>query len=934
EMLLDSVTLIQRLTLRKKPMVIKTTLAFSDDLKKIKVEPSRYTFDHAHFEGQGNIDTEGDGYIDMIFKGDDEGFSVSNLFLTNSGVENIEKGNLFFEGTVKGKLFKGRPSFEGSFGIDGLQVQIHNTNRRIRNLNLKGSYHSGEKKDFSDAWLNVSKFNAILPDGKLDCKLKIENMAEPWVDLDFYLKANVTDFDKVFELENVKNMSGKLEVSTAYIGQLVVKDNTIENFNGQASLYFDKVALKSQQGNDLKQITGGVVLRDSTLIFDYLNVFYEKSNFKLNGSVTNTSPIILDAIKKLNETSTSENKKVNQEYHVSQFDIDCFMAIEAGDFEEELRKAGLDSLTGSIELTTNLKGDFNWQSSGLENYTGRTSLSFNEVSFNINEVGEVKEIDGEILLEDEDLLFKGFKTVFGNSDFLINGELKNTMAVLLDEEKTIDGTLNIKSDMFDFPDMFAWNQKTAKGFPFQTKNLDLTVSPKTTTEQLHNFVKIPEIEFTINKLEAEILELTPPVTVQSGVFTLADRDSVVYLDFSDFNIDLPEGNLLANVRFNPPVGIHKRLKIDVDLKNANPVKDLAPFLPDTVPEELSGVLNAKLNLDLLFSKNPKGFKKIELTSDEMSFVNSTDTLDLKGLQLKAEDFYYTSGENALKTLSFNAGISFRNLIANNIHTSKLNYSVETIDGVFRVVSNKSPLFDGQGFGLFVLRPFDDVPSYEFNYKMDQFDVSHLLETFNRENVIDGKMDFDLYLTISGNTKEELLKSMDGHLKIYGQHIILYGIDLDKLIERFERTQRFTIADVGFGLVLGPAGLLLSKGTNYTRMAIKNKDQTSEINEFLTDYKINNGIMKLEDVALATKRSRLAAKGSVDLNSEQLDLTIAVLNRSGCSLFSQVVGGSVGEPERGKAKVAKVLLAPITNLAKPIKCKPFYEGKVKDPRVKK
>ena len=91
------------------------------------------------------------------------------------------------------------------------------------------------------------------------------------------------------------------------------------------------------------------------------------------------------------------------------------------------------------------------------------------------------------------------------------------------------------------------------------------------------------------------------------------------------------------------------------------------------------------------------------------------------------------------------------------------------------------------------------------------------------------------------------------------------------------------------------------------------------------------------MAIATNEQRMAAKGWVNLNTDSLEVNIALLNEDGCSIFRQSIKGQIEKPVMGKVHAGKILLAPVSNLAKSVAqvdCEVFYTGRVKHPEKKK
>jgi hypothetical protein len=103
---------------------------------------------------------------------------------------------------------------------------------------------------------------------------------------------------------------------------------------------------------------------------------------------------------------------------------------------------------------------------------------------------------------------------------------------------------------------------------------------------------------------------------------------------------------------------------------------------------------------------------------------------------------------------------------------------------------------------------------------------------------------------------------------------------------------------------------------------------------VSHWELNDGVFIIKDAAFTTNENRIAAKGLIDFSQDSLNLTIALLNKYGCSVFSQNLYGNLDSPALGKVKVVGTILAPVTNLVDDIlgnDCVPFYNGSVNHPK---
>ena len=187
--------------------------------------------------------------------------------------------------------------------------------------------------------------------------------------------------------------------------------------------------------------------------------------------------------------------------------------------------------------------------------------------------------------------------------------------------------------------------------------------------------------------------------------------------------------------------------------------------------------------------------------------------------------------------------------------------------------------------------------------------------------------------MSGNEWDSLASKLNGDIHISGRDLTMYGIDTDELLEKFKRSQRFTLVDVGAVILTGPIGIAVTKGTDYASIIVLDSGEETKINTLISDWSIKDGKLSINDVAFTTAKNRIAADGWINFTTDSLALTFALLNKYGCSVFSQDLYGSLDEPEKGDIKVVGTILAPLTNLIDDVfgaDCDVFYTGKVKHP----
>jgi len=204
---------------------------------------------------------------------------------------------------------------------------------------------------------------------------------------------------------------------------------------------------------------------------------------------------------------------------------------------------------------------------------------------------------------------------------------------------------------------------------------------------------------------------------------------------------------------------------------------------------------------------------------------------------------------------------------------------------------------------------------------------------NRTIKLRGQGAFKTDLHWNPNSKKPFFEAIEVDFTLEGRDLKIYGIDLDGVIEKFKKSQKFNLADVGAVMFAGPAGLAVTKGTDFARLAFTKAGDSTQVKHFLAEWKIDNGILTTQDVALSTNSNLVSTDGWYNVQTDSLDFKISVLDKRGCDLVGQRIYGKALDPEYGKVKILKTFLGPVTNFFRNIgiaKCDTIYTGRVEYP----
>ena len=359
--------------------------------------------------------------------------------------------------------------------------------------------------------------------------------------------------------------------------------------------------------------------------------------------------------------------------------------------------------------------------------------------------------------------------------------------------------------------------------------------------------------------------------------------------------------------------------------------------------------NGKFNIETQGGKSSGSggalaINKLSISDGTVSFndLQSGQKIEADGIDLSASDILAggSAGADPMKALALTGELRCRAIKAGNLALADLVVDLAGGKGVFDVSKARVRAFGGTGSGTAHADFSGAVPRFKISYALSSFKIQDLVQGSAGAKRMEGEANFSADLTAGGKTEPELMRSLGGQASLTGENIQVNGIDIDELLGSLERTQSFNLADVGGFLLAGPLGTALSRGSTFAGAFAGSQGGKTVIIKLVSIWRVERGTAEASDVALATKKHRLAVKGGLNFVNESFENTVvAVLDDKGCAAFSQKIHGSFAHPQIDKVSTLKSLAAPLTNLLGVGKklvepsgpCVPFYSGSVAAPR---
>lgn len=343
--------------------------------------------------------------------------------------------------------------------------------------------------------------------------------------------------------------------------------------------------------------------------------------------------------------------------------------------------------------------------------------------------------------------------------------------------------------------------------------------------------------------------------------------------------------------------------------------------------------------------------KISLNNATLRFedIPTATTLHAEKLSLALGPFalvnhgqpLFKNSDDFLQQADFSGQLTAQTLRINAVSLHKLALRFSYAGHTLRINPLTALLHGSEAGSTLTIANIGTMPQIAFSCTVKHLEVGPLMTALQQKQRLAGRLDLYGELFSFGNDRAALLKNLAGTVAIKGKQLTVSELDLDTILNQYEKSQNIGLFDIGSIFVVGPFGPLLSKVFDLSGTALGIGRGSSRITHLVSDWNIRKGVAAARDVAFATSKNRLALKGKIDLAQKRFDdLEIAILDARGCAKFIQTVNGTFQDPDLKKASLlTRSLINPVFSLLKKGaatltgtegSCTPFYQGSVPHP----
>lgn len=629
-----------------------------------------------------------------------------------------------------------------------------------------------------------------------------------------------------------------------------------------------------------------------------------------------------------------------------QYDLNARLTLDG--YDEIFNLTSLQQVSGKVSLRASFEGPLKLFATHQMDSSRSSQVTMEDISFLFNKTQKlVHGLSGKVEHKYNQVTVDPLTFSYGENDLLFRGKFDNLIYFLVKGESEVAVAGHLQSQQLLTQD-FVFDTLLQADIQDKIHNLSLDFQVKAGLEKRKNQSTKVQLTFDIPHLRAQ-LEQLPDINLVTakGVCTLTDS---VHLALSSFHATMPQGKLDVVGTLTVPEKLVWAFDARVKAQQFpwNYVKELVAEIKEGVEptaKKLSvkemDLLDAHLDVSTVMITYPFDLKETTIRNSKINLrfsdgrVFSTDKLDLA-----LTDFTFKHPENSgdiVGLISTEGNASIRNLKIPGLNAFDVVMEVQgkhnSLELDFSSRTQKARRESGQ---LFIDLSGKEL-AYHLFYQAEDAKLDYFMDKYYKKRFMQGNIDYILDLSSTGTDFKKAKENLHGSIQIKGESLDMYGVDVDDILKRYERSQNFNLTDVGAVLIAGPVGLAVTKGSDFVSLATINLDSSHQthIQELMANWKIEKQQLLTEDVAFSTALNRIAFNGSINLANDSIPgLTIAVVDRNGCSLMDQKLYGKTNKLQTGKINITKTLLGSVINFVNAVvgkNCKPVYSGGVKAPQ---
>jgi uncharacterized protein involved in outer membrane biogenesis len=210
---------------KNKQLAIKSELRYRQSTRELTIHPSDLTINRGAFTIQGRYTHLTNSYVDLAVRSHHTDVQTLLSLLpeeTSRKLGNYQsQGELFFNGTVKGKVNGGAsPHVQIHFGCKDATLIHPSSGKRIESVSLTGKYDNGRLQNLTTSKLSLKNIQGNLAGRAFSGNFSVLNFENPSLVFDLTGAADVASLLAFYPVEKIERASGEIALQVSFDGKM------------------------------------------------------------------------------------------------------------------------------------------------------------------------------------------------------------------------------------------------------------------------------------------------------------------------------------------------------------------------------------------------------------------------------------------------------------------------------------------------------------------------------------------------------------------------------------------------------------------------------------------------------------------------------------------------------------------------------------------
>jgi hypothetical protein len=342
--------------------------------------------------------------------------------------------------------------------------------------------------------------------------------------------------------------------------------------------------------------------------------------------------------------------------------------------------------------------------------------------------------------------------------------------------------------------------------------------------------------------------------------------------------------------------------------------------------------------------NPDSLDRFSVSGGIVSYASKDASIraEVDGLDLAIRDITLREppGEDLFRAVSFLGNAKAARTAVGTWEASALAWEMTGKDGNYEIGPITLQAFGGTGEGNVWINLSVLTPLVHIQFSQTGSDIGQLFTAAGGKRwLLAGKADLSFNLFMKGKDPDALVGTMTGDLSWKGNDLQVPDFDPDAHLSGIRKGDSAPLARMGALLLPGPLFAAAAEGLLGPDTKGEKEGEEGLVRTLASYWTVKDGMFEAEDVALTTKRHRVALTGRIDLPGGQFDnIAVALVDDSGCARAGQTIQGTFRLPKlaettpaKGKEPPGETPMGEAMEAAPSGECKVFYAGSVPSPK---